>query len=58
MTNKDIYPLTGTMFVMGITAIVYGIYSSSAFIVLQGLYLLWLAITTTLQVIEAQRLET
>jgi hypothetical protein len=53
---NELLPLTGLMFGMGIGAIVYGTYFSSLFIVLQGIYIMFLAIKITMTAWETQRI--
>ncbi len=55
-TMNEVYSLTGIMLGMGIGAILYGTYFSSLIIVLQGLYILFLAIKITITAWETQRI--
>jgi uncharacterized membrane protein len=58
MSFKALYPLTGTMMLIGILAMAYGMQSMSITIFLEGIFLMWLSFSITSSVWEAQRLET
>jgi hypothetical protein len=57
MTLKALYPLTGTMMLMGITAMLYGVHELSPIIVLEGVVLLWLGFTITVNTWELNRVD-
>lgn len=57
MTLKALYSLTGTILLFGICAIQYSIYSSSLFMFLEGIMLLWLGVSLTFHVWEQERLD-
>lgn len=54
MSIQKLYPLTSAMTVIGVFAIVYGIQSTSALLLLEGTFLLWLSISITVSVWEVQ----
>jgi hypothetical protein len=55
---NTIYPLTGTMMIMGIGAILYGIHSFSFSIFIEGVFLLWLGFSISVNLWEGHRLTT
>jgi len=58
MSMKTLYPLTGTIMMIGMTATLYGIHSLSFSIFVEGLFLMWLGFSLTANIWEHQRLET
>lgn len=57
MVLKAFYPLTGTIILIGSSAILYGIQSECFLIFLEGVFLVWLGLRLTFSAWEAQRLE-
>jgi hypothetical protein len=57
MSLKTLYPLTGTIMMIGMTATLYGIHSFSPIIFFEGVFLMWLGFSLTANIWEAQRLE-
>lgn len=57
MNVNTFYPLTGTMILIGSSAILYGIQSECFLIFLEGVFLFWLGLRLTFSALEAQRLE-
>lgn len=57
MTMKALYPLTGTMMLMGTGVMLYGLQELSPILFFEGLFLIWLGFSITVNVWEASRLE-
>ena len=57
MSFKALYPLTGTIMMIGMTATLYGIHSLSFSIFIEGVFLMWLGFSLTANIWEAHRLE-
>jgi hypothetical protein len=55
MSLNALYPLTGSMMLIGICAMVYGIQSLSLILFLQGLFLVWEGFRITVTIWEANR---
>jgi len=55
MSLNALYPLTGSMMLIGIGAIVYGIQFLSLILFLQGLFLVWEGFRITVTIWEANR---
>ncbi len=58
MSMKALYPITGTIMLIGMTATLYGIHSLSFSIFVEGLFLMWLGFSLTANIWEDQRLMT
>ena len=57
MSLKVLYPLTGTIMMIGMSATLYGIHSFSFSIFIEGVFLMWLGFSLTANIWETQRLE-
>jgi hypothetical protein len=57
MTLKALYPLTGTMMLMGTAAMLYGLQQLSPIVFLEGIFLLWLGFSITVNTWEVNRLD-
>ena len=55
MSLNALYPLTGSMMLIGIGAMLYGIQSLSLIVFLQGLFLVWEGFRITVSIWEANR---
>ena len=54
---KPLYGLTSTIMVVGLFAFLYGMYSMSFSIFIEGLFLLWLGFRLTIHAIDNQQLD-
>jgi hypothetical protein len=55
MSLKPLYPLTGTMILLGTGAMLYGLQSSSLVMFIEGLFLVWLGIQITMNAWDVAR---
>lgn len=58
MPQKTLYPLTGTMMLTGVGIMLYGLHQLSPVLFFEGLFLVWLGFSITVNVWELNRLET
>jgi hypothetical protein len=58
MSLKPLYPLTGTMMLLGTGAMLYGLQSLSPIVFLEGIFLVWMGFWITVNIWEANRLDT
>jgi hypothetical protein len=56
MSLKALYPLTGTIMIMGLAASLYGVQSGSFPVFIEGVFLMWLSFSLTINIWETQRL--
>lgn len=57
MTGKALYPLTGTMMLLGMAVMMYGLQQLSPILFFEGVFLAWLGFSITVNVWEANRLD-
>lgn len=57
MTGKALYPLTGTMILLGTAVMMYGLQQLSPILFFEGVFLAWLGFSITVNVWEANRLD-
>ena len=53
MSLKALYPLTGTIMMIGMSATLYGIHSVSPSIFFEGVFLMWLGFSLTVNLWES-----
>lgn len=58
MTQKSLIPLTGTMMLTGVGIMFYGLQQLSPVLFFEGVFLVWLGFSITVNVWELNRLET
>lgn len=58
MSLQSLYPLTGTMMLVGSVVILYGLSEFSPILLLEGVFLVWLGFSITANVWELNRLDT
>ena len=57
MSGAALYSLSGTIMILGVFAMLYGMLGSSLFIFIEGGILVWLGLAITMSVWEGKRLE-
>lgn len=57
MLLKTLYPFTGTIMLMGTGVMLYGLQEGSPALFLEGILLIWLAFSITVNVWDANRLD-
>lgn len=56
MSAHPLYPISGSIMLVGVAALFYGASTASLTVVLEGLFLLWLGFKITVSVCEGNRL--
>jgi hypothetical protein len=57
MSGSTLFPFSRTSVMVGFITLIYGLFSVSPFLILQGGVLVWLGVATTMSVWEGNRLE-
>lgn len=49
---QALYPITGTILIVGLSAVAYGLQGGHLLIVLEGIFLAWLGFSLSLRVLD------